>query len=171
MTAGRATAEVADDLRDATADELRFLLIETTGPSVWVDLFPIEAQVWTYSDSDQARALADDAARLLNERRMGRFTRHLLEAMFLIPVPMVLIGRFLPPPVRLVGYAGFLVMIVVGVMVVLGKLTPPLVGSGAVIIPERRGERRRHRRDIALWVLGGLLAIGLTYWQVSASGK
>lgn len=62
----------------------------------------------------------------------------------------------------LVGVVG------VGVATVIGGMIPVPARSAAVIIPERRGERRKVRRQLALWTVGIVVVVALTLLELIA---
>src|SRR5258706_8240169 len=98
VTAGRAQLEAADDLTDATRVELRNVRIESVDPSVVVSLGYEAAAVVAFDDSDEARLLADDVARLLGERHtkmpVGKARKASIPmlALLVFGVPLVVAG-------------------------------------------------------------------------------
>lgn len=171
MLGGR--ADSADDLRDATPHELGFVTIEGTSPNIRVELHHHGARIVSYDPAPGVRVIAEDAGRLLAQRKRSNLER---QFWLWLPGPslvLLFLGLYWLRPWLFIIAAvlvAFLASTVVGIYT--GRIAPLASPSAATIVPTRRGEATRigidRRITLVLAIIGLVTAAALTYWQITA---
>lgn len=176
LKAGRARADEAEDLRDATTDELRDVSVTSSEPIIVVELGVNQAVVTTLDGSDAAKALVDDCHALIATRKT-MFTGYL--PALLIGGCWFSLGLFLLA-IAIFNQRGDTTGIVVsGLIIFTGPLWFLTVARDAtkngyaVIVPNRPSERRISKETVVVIIVTSILSAGITflatYWQIRSA--
>ncbi|MEU8025207.1 hypothetical protein AB0B88_23655 [Micromonospora haikouensis] len=162
LRAGRAQATSADDLRDATRDELRLVLISGRNPDISVELNSFSAQVRYFNDDQDVVRLAEDVAALANERAMSKLQFRLLHVWLYSNFPLAVVlpipgfWQAAPTWFSAAAAASVAAFVGAGIFVAAGWMVP-LTRSAAVVLPVRRRDRRwTSRPEVVLGAIGAL---------------
>ncbi|MEV0005177.1 hypothetical protein AB0H28_23225 [Micromonospora sp. NPDC050980] len=175
LRAGRAIADEASDLKEATSEELTNITIVTASPAITVRLGQSAAEVSTAeASSDAAKVIVDDVHALLSERQSfwagsGPFWAF---AGIGIAASFVLIGSDMLSREEQDILLPAIGLIATGVLFGLIVWRDHVKGGIAVVKPARISERRSFLQGA--WVVvfsvvaSSIVTFFLTYWQISA---
>jgi hypothetical protein len=167
LAAGKAIADSVEDLRDATQDELKRVLILLNKPSVQISLSRYVAFIETDNDDLESRALADDLAAFINSKKAR--LRALLPAFilpsgfFVLVVVGIIEGAYHSAHHKSAAqyYAGAIASAIFAVAFFIFSYKTS-ANNNVWIIAARRNESKRlsarTRRDIMIGTIGAVIA-------------
>ena len=173
IVAGSASADVVEDLRDATNDELKRLTISLDSQRVSIDLWEIFADISISREDLQARALADDIAGFIRGKRPYRFylprksTLLLTFPLYAMAILTISLAIYFDT-IKKNGLPGFIIggFAFVAAVMFTAQAFRYAVSRGSIrIVPMRRNESRglssRARRDIGIAIVASVVGAAI----------